>query len=199
MLDHDIRDRGVRDERVLAAFEAVPREHFVPAALRAFAFDDKPLPIGHGQTISQPYIIAYMLEQLDVQTSHKVLEVGAGSGYVVALLVHLCKTVVGTERVKELVTLANNNLKNIHKKNYKILLTEKELGAANEAPYDRIIVSATADELPQALVDQLKENGVMLIPLDDGWMQWLYKITKKKGTVKKEQLLGVRFVPLVEE
>ena len=198
MVRHDLA--GIRDERVLKAFREVDRALFVPDELRESAYADSPLPIGHGQTISQPFIVAYMLEQLNIRPDHRVLEVGAGSGYVVALLTRLCKEVVATELVRGLAILARKNLRRNGASNYVIIHDPRTLGAPERAPFDRVIVSAAAPALPRELVDQLVEGGVMIIPIGTT-EQWLWRVTKEEGAagealVTRERLLPVRFVPL---
>lgn len=188
-----LRKQGITDERVLNAMADVDREHFVPAEHRPEAYDDTPLPIGYGQTISQPYIVAYMLEQLDVKPEHTVLEVGAGSGYVAALLAELCTAVVATERVEELAARAERK---VAAENVRIVATPMTVGYPPGAPYDRIIVSASAPDVPQELVDQLADCGRMLIPVGDD-DQWLYLVEKRGEDVTAKRLIGVRFVPLI--
>ena len=196
MIEHHLRDRGITSAALLRAFGLVERERFVPDGLHERAYDDNPLPIGHGQTISQPYIVAYMLQELELRQEHRALEVGAGSGYVVALLSHLCGKVVGTERIEELAALATENLSHLKRSNYRIVHTPATLGSPADGPFDRIIVSATAASIPGGLFLQLAEGGVMVIPVGSSWDQWLWKVTKTKGTAVTKRLLPVRFVPL---
>jgi protein-L-isoaspartate(D-aspartate) O-methyltransferase len=206
MLEHDLLLRDIAAEGVLKAFELVPRELFVPAELRDHAYEDTPLPNYCGQTISQPYIVAYMLQALELDATQRVLEVGAGSGYVVALLSLICKEVVATERFKELVTLANAHLEAFeevlrerrlgYKIDYKVIHAPRGLGAPKQAPFDRIIVSAAPVSIPQELVNQLAVDGVMVLPAGPEGDQWLFRVRKAEDTISVERLLPVRFMPL---
>jgi protein-L-isoaspartate(D-aspartate) O-methyltransferase len=183
---------------VLRAMDEVPREHFVDAHFVEAAYDDRALPIACGQTISQPYVVAYMTEQLDVHSTHRVLEVGTGSGYQAAVLSRLARQVVTLERYRTLADAARARLKTLGYDNVEVLLGDGLSGEPLRAPYDRIIVTAAAEEVPPALVEQLAEGGIMILPLGPHrGPQDLVKITKSKDGLKRETLLPVRFVPLL--
>lgn len=193
------RDSSVlRSERIKAAFRAVLRADFVGDDYLSEAYEDYPLPIGYGQTISQPTTVAFMLELLDAAEGDRVLDVGSGSGWTTALLAHLVGKkgrVVGVERIPELVLLGQKNLAKYDFKNASIREAGDVLGAPDEVPFERILVSASADELPRELVVQLKEGGTMVIPIKDT----LYKIEKARGgSLKKTSYPGFAFVPLLE-
>jgi protein-L-isoaspartate(D-aspartate) O-methyltransferase len=185
------------DERVLAAMTRVPREAFVPVQYYSSAYDDGPLPIGYGQTISQPLIVAMMSEALKLTGDELVLEVGTGSGYQTAILAHLARYVVSVERVPELVELAVSNLKKLNLNNLEIHLSQGELGWVEETPYDAILVAAAAPSIPQSLVGQLKLGGRLIIPVGTRWEQELVRLTHKQGENSIEYLGGCRFVPLI--
>jgi protein-L-isoaspartate(D-aspartate) O-methyltransferase len=193
-----LRRRGIGSQSVLRAMDEVPREHFVDAHFVEAAYDDRALPIACGQTISQPYVVAYMTEQLDVHSTHRVLEVGTGSGYQAAVLSRLARQVVTLERYRTLADAARARLKTLGYDNVEVLLGDGLSGEPLRAPYDRIIVTAAAEEVPPALVEQLAEGGIMILPLGPHrGPQDLVKITKSKDGLKRETLLPVRFVPLL--
>jgi protein-L-isoaspartate(D-aspartate) O-methyltransferase len=193
-----LRRRGISNAAVLRAMDEVPRDHFVPEAFRDQAYADHALPIACGQTISQPYVVAYMTEHLDVQPVHKVLEVGTGSGYQAAILSRLAREVVTVERYRTLAETARARLAALDMTNVEVLVEDGLAGAAERGPYDRIIVTAAAEEIPEALVASLAEGGVMILPLGPhGGTQDLVKLTKTKDGVAREDLIGVRFVPLL--
>ncbi len=193
-----LREKGTKDERILQAFAKVDRKRFLPEEQRDAAYDDVPLPIGGGQTTSQPSLIAYMLERLDLEQHHRVLEIGTGCGYVVALLACLCDHVVGAEKRKELVVQARRNLAGIVLPGeFEIVHTPDQLGAHGKGPYDRILVSAAAEEIPPELAAQLKERGLMVIPMGDGPAQRLYEVRMKGDKATPKELIFVQFVPLV--
>ena len=193
-----LRRRGISDQAVLRAMDVVPREHFVDAGFADTAYADQALPIACGQTISQPYVVAYMTEQLGVQENHRVLEVGTGSGYQAAVLSRLARKVVTLERYRTLANSARTRLKTLGYDNVEVLLGDGLGGEPLRAPYDRIIVTAAAESIPQALVDQLAPDGVMVLPLGPhGGPQELIKLTKTKDGLQRETLIGVRFVPLL--
>ncbi len=187
----------VKDRRVLEAMARVPREEFVLPEYRGSAYEDSPLPIGFGQTISQPLIIAMMTEALELSGDEKVLEVGTGSGYQAAILAELARLVVTTERIPALAERAREVLSKLGYQNVKIYLSGENLGWPEEAPYDAIIVTAAAPKVPPELLEQLQVGGRMVIPIGSRYLQELYKITKgeKKNTV--QNLGGCRFVPLI--
>jgi protein-L-isoaspartate(D-aspartate) O-methyltransferase len=193
-----LRRRGIMDQAVLRAMDEVPREHFVDTELVDAAYADQALPIACGQTISQPYVVAYMTEQLQVRPNHRVLEVGAGSGYQAAVLSRLAREVVSIERYRTLADSARSRLKTLGYNNVEVLLGDGLRGDPMRAPFDRIIVTAAAESIPQALVDQLADDGIMILPLGPhGGPQELVKLTKTKDGLEREELIGVRFVPLL--
>lgn len=191
--------RGIKDRRVIEAMRTVPRELFVPPALRAAAYTDKPLPIGSGQTISQPYIVAFMAEAMLLTGTEKVLEVGAGSGYAAAILSRLASRVFAIERVAELAQMAKDNLAAAGIGNVEIRHDDGSRGWPEQAPFDAILVSAGAEEIPRALLDQLAIGGRLVLPVDkNGNGQELVRVTRKgKVEYHQEDLADVRFVPLI--
>ena len=194
----DLRRRGISDQAVLRAMDEVPREHFVEEPQAESAYDDRALPIPCGQTISQPYVVAYMTEQLGVRPEHRVLEVGTGSGYQAAVLSRLAREVVSVERYRTLAETARSRLTTLGYNNVDVRLGDGLLGVPERAPFDRIIVTAAAETIPQALVNQLADGGVMILPLGPhGGVQRLVKVTKGEGATQEEELIGVRFVPLL--
>jgi protein-L-isoaspartate(D-aspartate) O-methyltransferase len=193
-----LRQRGISDKAVLRAMDSVPREHFVSPQLSAAAYADKALPIDCGQTISQPYVVAYMSQQLMVRPQHRVLEVGTGSGYQAAVLSRLAKEVVSIERYRTLAETARIRLATLGYGNVEVILGDGLEGSPVRAPFDRIIVTAAAESIPQTLVEQLADGGVMILPLGPhSGAQELVRLTKTADEVKQESLLPVRFVPLL--
>ena len=194
-----LRRRGISDQSVLRAMDEVPREHFVGTELADRAYADQALPIACGQTISQPYVVAYMTEQLEVEPRHRVLEIGTGSGYQAAVLSRIVREVVSIERYRTLADAARNRLKTLGCSNVTILTGDGFGGAPDRGPFDRIIVTAAAEDIPDALVDQLAEDGRMLLPLGPRQgPQSIVKLTKTPdGELVREELIAVRFVPLV--
>lgn len=193
-----LRRRGIRDNRVLRAIELVPRELFVDPAFAGHAYQDIALPIECGQTISQPYVVAFMTEKLELDERHKVLEIGTGSGYQAAVLSHLCRRVYTVERWRELQKAAEKRFAKLGITNVTTIIGDGWLGWPPQAPFDRIIVTAAAKEPPQALVDQLKVWGRMIIPLGETRdTQYLVQIDKTEVGISAKELLPVRFVPLV--
>jgi protein-L-isoaspartate(D-aspartate) O-methyltransferase len=193
-----MRRRGIADPAVLRALDEVPREHFVGDAFTDAAYADQALPIACGQTISQPYVVAYMSEQLAVGPAHRVLEIGTGSGYQAAILSRIAHEVVSVERYRTLADDARARLSTLGYQNVDVRLGDGLAGAPDKAPFDRIIVTAAAEAIPDALVEQLAKNGVLLLPLGPhAGEQRLVKLTKTDGELKREELLGVRFVPLL--
>src|SRR5580692_7985140 len=199
MVDLQLRDRGVVDEGVLAAMLRVPRHEFAPEPYRTQAYEDHPLPIAEGQTISQPYIVALMLEALALSSFDKVLEVGTGSGYVTALLAEMVAQVISIERHEVLADSARNLLGAMGYTNVKIIVGDGSRGFLESAPYNAILVSAAAPELPQQLVDQLAEGGRMIIPIGRDDSQQLQFIYKQDGQIKTRLREFCRFVPLIAE
>lgn len=194
-----LRRRGIADKAVLRAMDEVPRERFVDANFVESAYADQALPIDCGQTISQPYVVAYMTEQLGVQPHHRVLEIGTGSGYQTAVLSRLAREVVSIERYRTLADRARDRLKSLCYDNVDVVSGDGFVGVPGGAPYDRIIVTAAAERLPETLLDQLADNGgVMILPLgaQDG-SQHLIKLTKLQTGTHRENLIPVRFVPML--
>jgi protein-L-isoaspartate(D-aspartate) O-methyltransferase len=194
-----LRRRGISDQAVLRAMDEVPREHFVTAELTESAYADQALPIACGQTISQPYVVAYMTEQLELKPEHRVLEVGTGSGYQAAVLSRIVREVVSVERYRTLANLARGRLKTLGYDNVTVLVGDGFNGAPDHAPFDRIIVTAAAADIPSALVDQLADDGKMVLPLGPrDSAQHIVKLAKAAGgAVSRENLIAVRFVPLL--
>lgn len=189
--------RDIKDERVLAAMRAVPRHEFVPAELRAEAYADHPLPIGHGQTISQPFIVAFMTEQLRPQPTDRVLEVGTGSGYQAAVLAGLVREVFTIEIVEPLAQRAAADLQRLGCTNVHVKAGDGHQGWPEHAPFDAVIVTCAPDRVPAPLVQQLKDGGRMVIPVGpDGGVQELYVLEKLGGEVRRKAVLPVRFVPM---
>ena len=194
----DLRRRGISDVAVLRALDEVPREHFVEDRFTGSAYADKALPIACGQTISQPYVVAYMTEKLGVRPDHRVLEVGTGSGYQAAVLSRLAREVVSIERYRTLGDAARARLDALGYQNVEVVVGDGLAGLPERAPFDRIIVTAAAEKVPDALVEQLGEGGAMILPLGPhGNTQQLVKLTKNAGTLDSEELIAVRFVPLL--
>lgn len=188
--------RGIRNPRVLAAMARVPRHEFVSRAQESQAYADHPLPIGYGQTISQPYIVAFMTEQLDPKPTDRVLEVGSGSGYQAAVLAELVAEVYSIEIVEPLARHAESVLRRLDCRNVKIKSGDGYLGWPEHAPFDAIIVTCAPERIPQPLVQQLKEGGRMIIPVGEAGDQQLYLLEKRGQTVEQRAVLPVRFVPM---
>jgi protein-L-isoaspartate(D-aspartate) O-methyltransferase len=197
MVDSQLRSRGVTDELVLEAMSRVPREAFVPEHYRGQSYEDHPLPIGEGQTISQPYIVALMLAALNLAPNDRVLEVGTGSGYVTALLAELTAQVCSVERHPALADAARDLLAGMGYSNVKVIVGDGCLGFREQAPYDAIIVSATAPQVPPALIEQLAEGGRMMIPVGADDSQQLQLIRMEGGQPRITLREHCRFVPLV--
>ncbi len=193
-----LRRRGISDQAVLRAMDEVPREHFVTSEFIESAYADHALPIACGQTISQPYVVAYMTEQLEVEPQHRVLEVGTGSGYQAAILSRLAREVVSVERYRTLADTARDRIKTLGFSNITVIAGDGFAGAPDQAPFDRIMVTAAAEEIPDALVDQLGEEGKMVLPLGprDG-TQYIVKLNKSASGLTRQNLIAVRFVPLL--
>ena len=195
MVQEQIIRRGVKNPRVIEAILKVPRHRFVPVELRPNAYDDDPLPIGCGQTISQPYIVAYMTEVLDLKGNEKVLEVGTGSGYQAAVLAEVAREVYTIEILKPLADQAKKILDELGYKNIHFSCGDGYQGWPAEAPFDAIIVTAAPSEIPESLVRQLKDQGRMILPVGD-LLQELVLITRKNGLTTTKSLIPVRFVPM---
>lgn len=192
--------RNIRDPRVLKAMGKVPRHEFVPEGQRRWAYADGPLPIGHGQTISQPYIVAFMTEKLEPKPTDRVLEIGTGSGYQAAVLAELVKEVCSIEIVAPLAERARETLDRLGYENVEVRAGDGYKGWPDKAPFDAVIVTCAPDHVPAPLVEQLKEGGRMMIPVGaDGGVQRLYLLEKEGGKVKREAVLPVRFVPMTGE
>jgi protein-L-isoaspartate(D-aspartate) O-methyltransferase len=193
-----LRRRGIGEQAVLRAMDEVPREHFVSVELADSAYADQALPIACGQTISQPYVVAFMTEHLDVEPQHHVLEVGTGTGYQAAVLSRLARDVVSIERYRTLADAARERLKTLGYGNVTILAGDGLGGAPAEAPFDRIMVTAAAEEVPETLVDQLAEGGKIVLPLGPrNGTQNIVKLTKTAGGLARQSLIAVRVVPLL--
>jgi protein-L-isoaspartate(D-aspartate) O-methyltransferase len=193
-----LRQRGIMDAAVLRALDEVPREHFVSGGLAEAAYADRALPIACGQTISQPYVVAYMTEALAVEPGHRVLEIGTGSGYQAAVLSRLAREVVTVERFRTLAEAARVRLETLGYRNVEVRVGDGLAGVPERAPFDRIIVTAAAEEVPTALVQQLVDNGVMILPLGPhNDTQHIVKFTKTAEGGTREKLIAVRFVPLL--
>jgi len=197
MVEDQLRKRGIWDERVLEAMAKVPRHFFVYADYQAAAYEDHPLPIGEGQTISQPYMVAVMTQSLDLKGEERVLEIGTGSGYQTAVLAELARTVYTVERIQLLIQRAQKVLRELSYENIYFLAGDGTKGWPEKAPFDGIIVTAGAPEIPQTLISQLTEGGRLVIPVGPRYTQTLYKVTRKGKHFKEEDITGCVFVPLV--
>jgi protein-L-isoaspartate(D-aspartate) O-methyltransferase len=196
-LVEELRSKGIRDLSVLRAFEKVPRHQFVPTGIRHRAYEDTPLPIGNGQTISQPFIHAHYLELLGLKGTEKVLEVGTGTGYQTALLAHLVPQVFSIERIAALTAQARANLEKLGINNVSLLVGDGTLGWSAHAPFDAILVSAGSPSVPSPLLDQLADGGRLLIPEGDRETQHLMMYTRRGERTDKREVAPVRFVPLI--
>ena len=199
MVEQQIAGRGITDARVLAAMREIPRHLFVPAPYDRDAYSDDPLPIGDGQTISQPYIVALMIELLNVKATDTVLEIGAGSGYQAAVLSMLAKSVITVERIDRVAALAKANLAAAGTKNVQIVIGDGTRGYPAGAPYNGIIVTAATPEIPEPLKTQLAENGRLIAPVGGRALQDLVVLERHGNRFFEERHGGVRFVPLIGE
>lgn len=198
MLDWQLRARGIADERVLAAMGRVPREEFVPASLRSHAYDDRALPVEMGQTISQPYTVAFMAQAAGLQGNERVLEIGTGTGYGAAVLGQLAAEVFSIERWPELYESAMQRLERLGIHNIRTKLGDGSHGWVEQAPFDAIVVTAAAEKLPAAYLPQLAEGGRILIPIGEpGGGQTMSRFTRQNGKLREESLGLFSFVPLV--
>ena len=197
MIDTQLRSRAITDERVLAAMARVPRERFVAEARGHSAYDDSPLPIGFGQTISQPYMVAAMLEALACEPQHRALEVGAGSGYQAALLAELCAQVWTVEIVEQLAAQAAATLRALGYSTAKVVVGDGTQGLPEHAPYDRIIVAAGAPSVPEPLLEQLAEGGRLVIPIGGRVGQRLVICRRESGRIHRCESMSCAFVPLI--
>ena len=196
MVERQLAGRDIRDARVLGAMGKVPRHEFVPEPLWHQAYDDRPLPIGHDQTISQPYIVAFMTEQLKPEPSDRVLEIGTGSGYQAAVLAELVAEVYSIEIVEPLARQAQLTLDRLDYRNVHLKTGDGYQGWAEHAPFDAIIVTCAPDHVPQPLIDQLKEGGRMIVPVGPTSNQELVLLERREGSMQRRGVLPVRFVPM---
>ena len=201
MVRRQIEARGIRDPVILKAFREVPREAFVAAGFATEAYGDHPLPIEAGQTISQPYIVALMIQAAQIEPGDKVLEIGAGSGYAAAVIGRIARKVVAIERQHELVEIARERMRRLGYDNVEIAEGDGTKGWPEEAPYDAILAAASGSHVPEPLLDQLAPGGSLVMPVGgSGWVQQLVRVTKlDDGTLQHSDLGGVRFVPLIGE
>jgi len=199
MVRNQISARGIHDQKVLKAMLQVPRHKFVPPAYKRMAYDDRPLPIGHGQTISQPYIVALMTEALKLKPDTKVLEIGTGSGYQAAILSLLCNEVYSIEILSPLANNARKTLRELGYDNVKIKTGDGYQGWPEHSPFDAIIVTCAPEAIPEKLKEQLAEGGRMIIPVGGSLTQELVLIRKKNGKLHQESVARVRFVPMVRD
>lgn len=198
MVEQQLRRRGIVDERVLQAMAAVPREEFVSEPMREHAYEDRPLPIGFGQTISQPLTVAFQCQALQLQGDERVLEIGTGSGYAAAVLAHLAKEVYTVERIPELATQAKETLSRLGYTNAHVFTADGTLGLPDQAPFDGIVVTAGGTSLPQPYLVQLSMGGRIVIPLGESQHgQSMYRFTKFPEDLQVENLGGFAFVPLI--
>ncbi|MFW6386589.1 MAG: protein-L-isoaspartate(D-aspartate) O-methyltransferase [Bacillota bacterium] len=200
MVEEQLVARGIEDEALLAAFRSVPRHRFVPEKERRHAYEDRPLPIGRGQTISQPYIVAEMISALEPENGDRVLEIGLGSGYAAAIMAEVVNEVYAVERLDELTARARQRFVELGYENIEAKNGDGTQGWSGEAPFDSILVSAAAPEVPDTLLEQLEIGGVMVIPAGDKTVQQLLQVRREEeDNYSKKKLGGVRFVPLVGE
>lgn len=200
MVEEQIVSRGIHDKKVLDAMRAVPRHYFVNEKFLNLAYTDQPLPIGYNQTISQPYVVAYMTSALELKKKSRVLEIGTGSGYQTAILAEIAKEVYSVEVIEELAEKARVVLKKLNYKNVKINIGNGRRGWKEYAPYSHIIVTAASENIPKALIEQLDSGGNMIVPVGhSSWTQNLVLVTKMRDGIRREKILPVRFVPLVND
>ena len=197
MIEEQIIPRGIKNRAVISALTKVPRHLFVPDEYINSAYTDHPLPIGRGQTISQPYMVALMTEELKPKKNETILEIGTGSGYQAAILAELFKKVFSMERVPELAKKSSETLKTLNYSNVVMITGDGSLGSNENAPYDKILVTCGAPGIPSSYVDQLKDGGIIVIPLGNRFGQTLSVITKKNGQLQAKEICGCVFVPLV--
>ncbi|MFP4046841.1 MAG: protein-L-isoaspartate(D-aspartate) O-methyltransferase [Bacteroidales bacterium] len=198
MVKQQIVDRGIKDTKVIAAMKDVDRHFYVPKNYRDMAYSDRPLPIGNGQTISQPYIVALMTELLELEEGEKVLEIGTGSGYQAAVLSHITSEVYSIEIIEELAEQAKDNLQKQGYDSIKLKIGDGYKGWEEYAPFDAIIVTCAPSDIPEPLKEQLAEGGRMVIPIGDKFIQELVLFEKKNGELEKQEISSVRFVPMLD-
>lgn len=199
MVEQQLRRRGIHDERVLRAMEEVPRHEFIPEESRSRAYRDEPVPIGEGQTISQPYIVAIMTQLLAVEAENTVLEVGTGTGYQAAILSRLARQAYTVERHTSLAEWARENLRRLRYGNVEVVVGDGTRGLPEHAPYDRVLVAAAAPSVPRPLIEQLAEEGRLIMPVGTPDLQVLQLLRKSQGEIFTSSLEGCRFVPLIGE
>lgn len=197
MIRRQLEERGIVDPRVLSAFREIPREFFVPENLRGQAYEDRPLPIGRGQTISQPYMTAFMTQLLEVRDSSIVLEIGTGSGFQTAILARMAKVVHTVEKIEELSVHARDTLDELGFKNVVYHVADGSRGCVYPGPFDQIIVTAAAPAVPTPLLEQLTDGGIMVVPVGDRRQQILLKVTREGHDYQHERLCPCIFVPLL--
>jgi len=199
MVSNQISKRKVEDPLVIDAMEKVERHLFVPASLKAYAYQDRPLPIGEGQTISQPYIVGFMTELLDLNPESRILEIGTGSGYQAAVLGEICAEVYSIEIVRSLQKRAAFVLDSLNYQNVHTFYGDGYKGMVEKSPFDGIIVTCSPSEIPKALIEQLAEGGRMVIPVGEKNVKKLVLLKKRNGKITRQNVLPVRFVPMVDE
>jgi protein-L-isoaspartate(D-aspartate) O-methyltransferase len=197
MVERQLRRRGIEDERVLAAMAAIPREHFVPEQVRSSAYNDSALPIGHEQTISQPWVVAAICQALQLDGSEVLLEIGTGSGYSAAVLARLSSRVISIERVPELGETARRNLEELSVDNVEVIVGDGSRGHSEEAPYDAIAVHAATPEAPHSLLSELATDGRLVVPIATGDADLLVAFIRENGDLRQETIGPCRFVPLI--
>jgi len=197
MVERQLRRRGIEDERVLAAMAAVPREHFVPEGVRDSAYNDSALPIGHEQTISQPWVVAAICQALHLRGREKLLEIGTGSGYSAAVLARLSSRVISVERVPELGETARRKLEELDVDNVEVIVGDGSRGHPEEAPYDAIAVHAATPEAPHSLLSELASDGRLVVPIATGSADLLVAFIRENGNLRQETIGPCRFVPLI--
>jgi protein-L-isoaspartate(D-aspartate) O-methyltransferase len=197
MVEHQIRRRGITNIRILETMRAIPRHLFIPHPYDSSAYDDNPLPIGSGQTISQPYIVAQMTELLHPEPGDNILEIGTGTGYQTAILAALSRHVTTIERIPAVADLARKNLAAIGMKNVRIVAGDGTLGYPADAPYDGILITAATPSIPRPLIDQLAVGGRLVAPAGSRELQELILLTRQEGGLTRSSHGGVRFVPLI--
>jgi protein-L-isoaspartate(D-aspartate) O-methyltransferase len=197
MVEYQIAARGIRDQRLLAAMQEIPRHLFIPPPYDRAAYDDNPLPIGNGQTISQPYIVAVMTELIHPKATDNVLEIGAGSGYQAAILSRLVRRLTTIERITSVADLARNNLNSLGINNVVVIEGDGTLGYPDNAPYDGILITAATPDVPQPLIEQLADGGTLVAPVGGRDVQDLITLHKRGKSFERVSQGGVRFVPLI--